>query len=116
MTSALWGFLEMMTHDDRGEGVKNCQNGGDVICGWPLSEYMYVGTIWNRISCKVPIMTGSKSCVIYEQHLFAQFITLLNHEMKKSIFISKCFFIRWYLGFSIQWSIFIWYEHACVII
>ena len=28
----------MMTHDDRGEGgVKNCQNGGDVICGWPLS-------------------------------------------------------------------------------
>ena len=27
----------MMTHDDRGEGgVKNCQNGGDVICGWPL--------------------------------------------------------------------------------
>ena len=28
------GFLEMMTHDDRGEGgVKNCQNGGDVICG-----------------------------------------------------------------------------------
>ena len=39
MTSALWGgVLEMMTHDDRGEGgVKNCQNGGDVICGWPLS-------------------------------------------------------------------------------
>ena len=37
MTSALWGVLEMMTHDDRGEGgVKNCQNGGDVICGWPL--------------------------------------------------------------------------------
>ena len=27
----------MMTHDDRGEGgVKNCQNGGDVICGCPL--------------------------------------------------------------------------------
>ena len=25
-----------MTHDDRGEGgVKNCQNGGDVICGCP---------------------------------------------------------------------------------
>ena len=37
MTSALWGVLEMMTHDDRGEGgVKNCQNGGDVICGCPL--------------------------------------------------------------------------------
>ena len=28
----------MMTHDDRGEGgVKNCQNGGDVICGCPLT-------------------------------------------------------------------------------
>ena len=38
MTSALWGVLEMMTHDDRGEGVKNCQNGGDVICGWPLTQ------------------------------------------------------------------------------
>ena len=26
----------MMTHDDRGEGgVKNYQNGGDVICGCP---------------------------------------------------------------------------------
>ena len=29
-------FLELMTHDDRGEGgVKNCQNGGDIICGCP---------------------------------------------------------------------------------
>ena len=33
------GVLEMMTHDDRGEGgVKNCQNGGDIICGWPLMQ------------------------------------------------------------------------------
>ena len=21
----------------KGVGVKNCQNGGDVVCGWPLS-------------------------------------------------------------------------------
>ena len=35
----------MMTHDDRGEGgVKNCQNGGDVICGWPLMEVELI--IW----------------------------------------------------------------------
>ena len=33
------GGLEIMTHDDRGEGgVKNCQNGGDIICGWPLMQ------------------------------------------------------------------------------
>ena len=31
------GVSELMTYDDRGEGgVKNCQNGGDVICGCPL--------------------------------------------------------------------------------
>ena len=46
MTSALWGGLEMMTHDDRGEGgVKNCQNGGDVICGWPLILVTFFGEI-----------------------------------------------------------------------
>ena len=33
----------MMTHDDRGEGgVKNCQNGGDVICGFPLVVFFFV--------------------------------------------------------------------------
>ena len=40
MTSALWVFFR---NDDTWwrvggeEGVKNCQNGGDVICGCPLS-------------------------------------------------------------------------------
>ena len=30
----------MMTHDDRGEGgVKNFQNGGDVICGCPHIQF-----------------------------------------------------------------------------
>ena len=43
MTSALRGVLEMMTHDDRGEGgVKNCQNGGDIICGCPLRAFSYL--------------------------------------------------------------------------
>ena len=44
MTSAPWGVLELMTHDDRREGgVKNCQNGGDVICGCPL--FRMVGSL-----------------------------------------------------------------------
>ena len=48
MMSALWGVLEMMTHDDRGEGgVKNCQNGGDVICGCPLTVKM-THRLWNK--------------------------------------------------------------------
>ena len=47
MTSALWGVLEMMTHDDRGEGgVKNCQNGGDVICGCPLTYCLFEGSTY----------------------------------------------------------------------
>ena len=41
MTSALWGVLELMTHDDRGEGVQICQNGGDVICGCPLTRKIF---------------------------------------------------------------------------
>ena len=38
----------MMTHDDRGEGggVKNCQNGGDVICGCPLINVKYKEISW----------------------------------------------------------------------
>ena len=48
MTSALWGGGR---NDDtwwqRAGGVKNCQNGGDVICGCPLiytrpNYYIYI--------------------------------------------------------------------------
>ena len=38
----------MMTHDDRGRGgVKNCQNGGDVICGCPLKLPRVFGSLIN---------------------------------------------------------------------
>ena len=40
MTSALWGgFRNDDTWWQGGGGVKNCQNGGDVICGCPLRQY-----------------------------------------------------------------------------
>ena len=43
MTSSLRGGSEIMTHDDKGGGgVKNCQNGGDVICGWPLRRRVII--------------------------------------------------------------------------
>ena len=35
MTSALWGGFRIDDTWWQG-GVKNCQNGGDVICGCPL--------------------------------------------------------------------------------
>ena len=57
MTSALWGVLELMTNDDRGEGgVKNCQNGGDVICGCPLrpkKKYTYIYICKDRTQRKI---------------------------------------------------------------
>ena len=49
----------MMTHDDRGEGgVKNCQNGGDVICGWPLTKLpMYFFPMYYRLPKVQPQLT-----------------------------------------------------------
>ena len=52
MTSALWGVFRIddiwwQAEDDRGEGgVKNCQNGGDVICGCPLITNFLIEAIY----------------------------------------------------------------------
>ena len=52
----------MMTHDDRGEGgVKNCQNGGDVICGWPLSAK--IGLISRRASLDPDLQNNANAAL-----------------------------------------------------
>ena len=65
MTSALRGVLEMMTHDDRGEGGdKNCQNGGDVICGCPLIVIVQIFLL-----IKIEILTNKPSETLLKEFI-----------------------------------------------
>ena len=73
MTSALRGGVR---NDDTwwqgGGGVKNCQNGGDVICGWPHIEITYAHTllylvvIGNEVALPwdKPAPTTAPECII----------------------------------------------------
>ena len=94
MTSALrGGFRNDDTWWQGGGGVKNCQNGGDVICGCPLRNLL------NILQPFISVSTWTELYILLFRKIFRKKPIFYNNEIMNPELTSLEFYIECYAAY-----------------